>query len=390
VETPRSGCAGSSFAALLGIALLFYQPWLGILILTIALSRMSWGSSTASSNSGKRFSFWSFLLLGLACWWMYSLWRTNTTAFYILLFASLLHLFALISNQSIWRIITGLILGLTMIGLSFLLLASVRQLVPKEDNKKSSVRTEDPVPIPVKKPGDRDSLYQHHMAWTDFTPREFLGSYPTTLANYKQSLQFHSAIDDMEIPADENKYWSNIYSMLANNDAKKMDSLINVFQSHRLNNNLSAYETAEMVVSYIQQIPYYLVHSETCQQAVMHGNDFMRQYHFDGRPCLPEVVAGVQSPYEFSHNLKGDCDTRSLLAFTVLSALDIPCSVWVSGIYGHSVVGIGIAAGGGNFKYVNGVRHFGTELTAQGYRLGMLAPDQTDMDNWTIAISKNF
>jgi hypothetical protein len=165
---------------------------------------------------------------------------------------------------------------------------------------------------------------------------------------------------------------------------------VQVFKTKSIENKLNPVETAELVISYIQQIPYVLVHDETCNQAIASGNEFMRNYHLEGRPCLPEIPAGVQSPYEFSHNLEGDCDTRSLFAFSLLSSLNIPCSIWVSSVYGHSVVGIGLPAGGNNFKYSNGRRHFGTELTATGFRIGMMAPDQGDMDNWKIALETNF
>ena len=101
------------------------------------------------------------------------------------------------------------------------------------------------------------------------------------------------------------------------------------------------------------------------------------------------VVAGVQSPYEFLHNMKGDCDTRSLLGYSILCKMKIPCSVWVSQAYGHSIMGVALPAQSKNYKTVNGMRHFGVELTARGYRVGMMASDQTDMDNWTVVLFNN-
>ena len=108
-----------------------------------------------------------------------------------------------------------------------------------------------------------------------------------------------------------------------------------------------------------------------------------------GRPCLPDIIAGVQSPYEFIHNLKGDCDTRSLLGFSILCRLGIPASVWVSQAYGHSVLGVGLGSGSSYYKMAGGIRHSAVELTAKGFRLGMISPEQGDMDNWEIALYKN-
>jgi hypothetical protein len=101
-------------------------------------------------------------------------------------------------------------------------------------------------------------------------------------------------------------------------------------------------------------------------------------------------VAGVQSPYEFMHNLKGDCDTRSLFGHAVLNRLGISSSVWVSSAYGHSILGVGVPGSSGNRKVINGVPHYGVELTAKGFRIGMVAPDQSQMSNWNVAIYSNF
>jgi hypothetical protein len=115
----------------------------------------------------------------------------------------------------------------------------------------------------------------------------------------------------------------------------------------------------------------------------------MVEYHRSNKPCLPEVPGGVQSPYEFMHNLKGGCDTRSLLAFTILRSMDIPASVWISEAYGHSVLGVGLPVSTGFYKEINGVKHYAVELTAKGFRLGMISPEQQVRNNWDIALFVN-
>jgi hypothetical protein len=392
----KGGCLGNGLIGIIGISLLFFQPWLGILVLGWMLSRASrdnlvvTAAATATGTRPSRVSFWSILLLAISAWWMYSMWGQNSTGFYILFFGAVLHLFSLFAGSSVWRILTGLVLGLTMIGMSFLLLSGLRVITPQPEKKKTSVKIREKKPLPSPSPGKPDSLFEHYMSWSDFEPRTYEGSYPTTLQDYRQSTDFHRKVNPVRYSGSEDDYWRSMYSALTENDNPKLDSLVKVFQIRSLEKNLNTLETAEMIISYIQQIPYVLVHDESCSVVISGGNEFMRNYHFEGRPCISEIPAGVQSPYEFAHNLKGDCDTRSLFAFSILSELRIPCSIWVSTAYGHSVVGIGLPAGGSNFKYSNGRRHFGTELTATGFRLGMLAPDQTDMDNWKIALETNF
>jgi hypothetical protein len=145
-------------------------------------------------------------------------------------------------------------------------------------------------------------------------------------------------------------------------------------------------ETAEMVVTFIQEIPYYLVHDGSCEEASSQGG-FVADYHAEGKPCLAEIIGGVQSPYEFVHNLKGDCDTRSLLGYTLLSKLGIESSVWISPAYGHSILGVAVPVNSQYYKVVNGTRYFGVELTAKGFRIGMISPEQANMNNWNVVLN---
>lgn len=172
-------------------------------------------------------------------------------------------------------------------------------------------------------------------------------------------------------------------------DEEKITEVAKIFSDSAANKKMDAQQTAEMVVTFIQEIPYYLVHDESCEKAISSGNDFMREYHQEGKPCLPNIAAGVQSPYEFLHNLKGDCDTRSLLGHAILSKLNIASSVWVSDTYGHSILGVAVPVGHGLYKEINGIKHYGVELTAKGYRLGMVSPEQARPNNWDITLYNN-
>ena len=173
-------------------------------------------------------------------------------------------------------------------------------------------------------------------------------------------------------------------------DSPKIQEIVKQFLEKSKSKNLNQLETTEMITTFVQEIPYYLVHDLSCQKIVESSNSsFITEYHSDGKPCLPNIPGGVQSPYEFLHNLKGDCDTRSLLAFTLLKELHISSSIWVSESYGHSILGVGLPVAGGVFKTIEGINHYGVELTAKGFRIGMIAPDNNNMSNWEIALFYN-
>jgi hypothetical protein len=185
------------------------------------------------------------------------------------------------------------------------------------------------------------------------------------------------------------EYMANLYGRLLANDQPKLDSLARDLKKKALAKNLNALQTAEMVTTMVQEIDYVLVHDNSCKQSSEEDGDFVRDYHKARKPCLPNIFAGVQSPYEFTHNLKGDCDTRTLLAHALLTRLGISSSVWISTVYGHSVLGVGVPVGFGSYKDVRGVKHFGVELTNKGFKIGMLAPEQRNMRNWVVTNYKN-
>ena len=236
-------------------------------------------------------------------------------------------------------------------------------------------------------PNVKDFLSKKELNWWDFLNKSYQIMYSTSSVNFRKSTINREA----SIPKtaqDETQFYSSIYNKLNQFDDKFLDSFIDKIQLKRKKANLNVPQTAEMVVTMIQEIPYVLVHDQSCQKAVA-GGGFVKDYHEDKKPCMPNIAAGVQSPYEFLHNLKGDCDTRSLLAFAILKELQISASIWVSETYGHSILGVGLPIAGGVHKTIDGVNHYGVELTAKGYRIGMVNPQHYNMSNWDIALYYN-
>ena len=232
-----------------------------------------------------------------------------------------------------------------------------------------------------------DYLTDHRIEWSDFISHRYLAKYSTSSKSFEDSQRLHAPWAN---PQTNNamSFWNGLYSSFSSHDSEKLDSLTQYFNSERQRNAMDAAATAEMVITFIQEIPYCLVHDGSCNDAIKMGG-FVQEYHQANKPCLPQIIAGVQTPYEFIHNLKGDCDTRSLLGFSLLSRLGIPASIWVSEEYGHSVMGVGVPGPIQNVKMVNGFRHAGVELTSKGFRLGMLSPAHTNMNNWDVVLYKN-
>ena len=295
--------------------------------------------------------------------------------------------------QILMRILKWIaIIGLIFFSLKFLnqLLSNTVKKEKEDDSKSQNVKMGEKRLNPNQDtlaPPPWDYLIDHEVQWDDFIDNDYIGKYTTSTLKFAESNRMHNAW--ASVPQNRvSNFWGEIYDDMSNSDSPKLDSLVRYFQNERQAKGLNELEAAEMVVAFIQEIPYVLVHDGSCSEASADGG-FTAEYHAEGRECLAEIVAGVQSPYEFLHNMQGDCDTRSLLGYTILSKMKIPCSIWVSEAYGHSIMGVALPAQSKNYKTVKGMRHFGVELTARGYRVGMMASDQIDMDNWTVVLFNN-
>jgi hypothetical protein len=254
-----------------------------------------------------------------------------------------------------------------------------------------------PISVPSKnesiqvKSVDKDSgVSSKNIKWQDFSKNNFLVQYHTKTSEYNSNKEFQAASVQNSLSPNQYQFFSNLFNELSIHDADKIDFLVSKIEKLAKEKDYNSHELAELVVTLIQSIPYCLVHDYSCEKAMSEPNaDFLISYHKSGKPCLSNIPAGVQSPYEFIHNLKGDCDTRALLAYTILSKLNISSSIWMSQQYGHSVVGIGLPSSG-VYKNINGVKHYATELTAKGYQIGMISPSQRNTSNWEIGTYNNF
>ena len=286
--------------------------------------------------------------------------------------------------------------GITSI-LIFLLLAGIYDeragsLVPDNRKKTQSGNIKTTPPKKTSRTDEngnkiQDQLHEKNISWFDFIDNKHsvvYGTYSSDFINSRVSRE--SCVSNLNGYKDPVKYFNRIYSKAVEVDNQKLDSIVKKIQNDVKKYDYSQLDIARSVVTMIQEIPYVLVHDKTCKEVIRQDQGFSAEYHQEGKPCLPSIKGGVQTPYEFIHNLKGDCDTRSLLGHLILRKLGIPSSIWVSMAYGHSILGVGLPVGVGQYKKVNGVKHYAVELTAKGFDLGMISPEQTQMNNWDIAL----
>jgi hypothetical protein len=277
-----------------------------------------------------------------------------------------------------FRLIGGLfLLFLSVLGLVYFMNGDNQQAGKKEKARKNE---EEKIDFQDKnkilKTGD--SLI-HYRDWKTLSKESLNGKYFTQYPQFNDSEKNRNTLQANDL--------ANVYFQLAQKDKSLLGSYIKVFDSIRQTKKLNTIQLADAIVSSIQSIPYVLVHEGSCRDAINNGNSsFLIQYHRDGKECMPNIKYGVQSGYEFLHNLKGDCDTRALLCFELLNHYKFPVALLISPSYGHCILGIDLPLNGLSLR-TSEHNYLVWETTAKGFKPGELAPEISDMNNWSIAIT---
>ena len=169
------------------------------------------------------------------------------------------------------------------------------------------------------------------------------------------------------------QFWSNLYQSLYDTDNNKIVALLDSLEQIKIRANLDRDNFANVIVSFVQDIPYsYVLTDNNCDSYTDH-------------PCVGNVKFGILSPYEFLHTLYGDCDTRTVLLYTILKHFNYSPCIAVSYKYAHAILLLDVA-GTGDYIYEYGRKYYFWETTATGWKAGMLAPDMTNLNYWTIVL----
>ncbi len=199
------------------------------------------------------------------------------------------------------------------------------------------------------------------------------------------------------VMAENNRKQFSDYSPLYNFDKILLKDLIDKMKNEIKQTNLSYFEGIEYVCSSIQYIPYTLVLNSNgieyppksgqylkcpCQTSFGFFKDNCRSI---GNGCCNNVDPfGVYSPFEFAYKKTGDCDTRALLAYTILKEMGYDVAVMISEAKWHSVLGIympnkvNLSSGRNDF----GKRYILWELTNPHWRLG----SPVEGNDWVTAL----
>jgi len=290
-------------------------------------------------------------------------------------------------QQVILRIWSWLI---KFIGFAFLfffafgILSLFNSKVKTVSKKKYSSNSSEEIQHTKIDPLSGDSIISHFRIWHDYNEKEYSGNIEVKVSDLRNVTNFRNSITVMaQNPNQYNYIVSRIYDF----DRNKLGLLYLMFDSLKEKHNLNETQFAEVITSCIQDIPYTLVLDDECN--VRRYNDkFISDYLRKGGKCEGYIKFGLLSPTEFMGSLIGDCDTRTLLLFSVLNHYNYDVAMLGSELYRHSVIAINLPYYGIS-KTINGKKYVIWETTEKGIPPGLFPRELSDMRFWNVTLISN-
>ncbi|QIE59498.1 hypothetical protein G5B37_07965 [Rasiella rasia] len=229
---------------------------------------------------------------------------------------------------------------------------------------------------------DTISVYQSNRIWND----NYGNNYNTTLTIREQDyLQLYKHLESYTTKSTVN-FWGNLYDYIDRKDTPKLDLVLAAFSEIQTTNNLNQMQFAEMVVSCIQDIPYSFVFEEDCLPPENYEYNIRKTLEQCPDCCIGGVKFGVQNSLSFLQTLKGDCDSRTVLIYSVLKHFGYDVAILNSVFYRHSILGINLPAAG-DYKAYNGKRYVLWETTAKYFKAGELPASFNDVTHWNVVLT---
>lgn len=229
---------------------------------------------------------------------------------------------------------------------------------------------------------DTISVYSSSRTWRDNYGNGYTGNLMVREYDYNR-LKNH--IDNYKVTTGEN-FWGKLYKYIDAKDGPSLDLVINTFQEINAEENLNRREFAEMVVSCIQDIPYSLVFQDKCYPAHNYEESIRTILEKCPECCIGNVAFGIQNPVSFLQNLKGDCDTRTVMIYSILKKFGYDVAILNSDFYKHSIIGLNLPSAGLHKKY-KGKKYAVWETTNKHFELGYLSPNFDDITHWNVILT---
>lgn len=231
----------------------------------------------------------------------------------------------------------------------------------------------------------KDALIKHFRVWEDYEGNKYEGTIWT-----KKSDFFNAKIykNNLALTQNSERAYDEILFRLKENDKNNLIGIYQLFDSIQQKQQLSQVKFVELIVSFVQDIPYTVIVPDNCNPN-LYDDEFIREYlRSENARCDAFEKFGINSPVEFMSSLNGDCDTRTLLLYTMLVRYGYDVVLLSSEYYSHSIIGVNLPINGIAYQYQN-QRYVVWETTAPNIRAGILPKEISNLNYWRISLKSN-
>ena len=259
--------------------------------------------------------------------------------------------------------LTFMFFGIVISTFSFIGNLFSNESSPKKERKKE-----------IKK--EVEKLASHYHYWNDNKSRQYRGNVSVKLKDVYSSARNKKYINPIT--------WGHFYKKIVEYDNLKLSTIYDLFDQISRTKVLSRNEFADVIVTFVQNIPYNILTTESCSDAYLNSKS-IKDMIDQGIDCDGNIFGGLYTPTEFIKNFRGDCDTRTVFLYTILNRYGYDTRILNSDFYRHSIIGVNLPSRG-RFKTHLGKRYYTWETTNINWQLGDLPPSTSRMDFWHVAL----
>lgn len=226
-----------------------------------------------------------------------------------------------------------------------------------------------------------DTLITHFRSWKDYEGKIYEGKFWVKRTDVMKASAYK---DNLSLPQSTERDYDGIIFQLKENDKNNLGGIYQLFNSLKTTQKLTDQQFVEMVVAFVQDIPYSIVLPGGCDPN-LYNDDFIRKYLATAdAKCAGYEHFGINTPVEFLASLQGDCDTRTLLIYSILSHYGYDVALLSSEHYNHSLIGINLPYDGIAYSY--GSQRYVLWETTTFIKPGILPSEISNTDYWRISL----
>ncbi len=225
-------------------------------------------------------------------------------------------------------------------------------------------------------------VYSSHHIWKDNYGHQYNGN---LTVREKDFIRLYNYLDSYR-PKDVTNFWGKLYAHMDKTDSPSLDLVLDTFATIHAKHQLNQMEFAEMVISCIQDIPYSFVFQTECFPPDQYEESIRELLLECPECCIGNKMFGIQNPVSFIQNLKGDCDTRTVLIYSILKYFDYDVAILNSDFYRHSIIGLNLPSSG-EYLMHHGKKYAVWETTAKYYTVGQLPANFDDITHWNVILT---